>query len=363
MSNEHTADEAALWWAHRRRTVRDAAEERRFAEWRDADPAHAAAYDRLERVWQAAGNAGEEPEIMALRRAAERRLAQPVRRRAYGIYGGIAAALLALAAGAAMLHDGVLQSAPQAAPVVADAGTMTAEAPAMAPQAMAEARVYQTGAGEQSTIRLADGSTVTLAARTRLAVHLEQKRRSIDLLAGQALFEVAPDKTRPFVVRAGDRQITALGTAFDVRLDGRELRVTLVEGRIAVEKQASSAIAQLFADDPTILAPSQQLRARDDAEQLLAVSTERVTSWRAGRLIFDDDPLPQVIAEVNRYAPTPIALAEDPRLRELRVSGIFRLDRTASFAAALAAYLPVEAQAEPGRMLLSWRDPEAEKKL
>jgi len=78
---------------------------------------------------------------------------------------------------------------------------------------------YATRIGERSTIRLADGSVVTLDTASRVSLDLTTANREVHLLGGQANFEVAKDKARPFVVYAGDRRITAVGTAFDVRLD------------------------------------------------------------------------------------------------------------------------------------------------
>ncbi len=94
---------------------------------------------------------------------------------------------------------------------------------------------YATRIGERSTIRLADGSVVTLDTASRVSLDLTTANREVHLLGGQANFEVAKDKARPFVVYAGDRRITAVGTAFDVRLDQREVCVTLVDGKVSVD--------------------------------------------------------------------------------------------------------------------------------
>src|SRR5690606_15701139 len=100
---------------------------------------------------------------------------------------------------------------------------------------------YSTGIGQRSTVTLQDGSIVELNAQTRIKVAFGAERRSVQLLDGQAIFRVAKDASRPFVVHAGDREIIALGTAFDVRLDPSAMRVTLLEGKVAVRPEGSAA--------------------------------------------------------------------------------------------------------------------------
>src|SRR5690606_5459811 len=96
-------------------------------------------------------------------------------------------------------------------------------------------KVYVTSPDERARVTLADGSMVTLDSDTRMLARIGSGRRDITLLAGRALFDVAKDPHRPFVVEAGGRTITALGTMFDVDVSPTELRVTLAEGVVAVQ--------------------------------------------------------------------------------------------------------------------------------
>ena len=105
------------------------------------------------------------------------------------------------------------------------------------------AHSYSTGIGEQRTIQLPDGSTVELNARSRVKVRLTEGRRDVALIEGQALFRVAKDKQRPFVVRAGDAQVRAVGTEFDVYMKQAETVVTVVEGRVETYSGADGADA------------------------------------------------------------------------------------------------------------------------
>jgi transmembrane sensor len=195
---------------------------------------------------------------------------------------------------------------------------------------------YSTAIGERSTIALEDGSTLVLNTATRLRVDFTRSARNVTLLSGQALFEVASDARRPFTVQAGDRRITALGTAFDVRVEAGVVRVTLLEGRVAVEEPGRPANREE-------LTPGQQLLAASrGAATVRHADVERVTSWRDGRLVFENEPLAGVVAEVNRYSNRKVVLS-DPALGELRISGTFRIGSPVNFISALRDYFPIEA--------------------
>jgi transmembrane sensor len=105
------------------------------------------------------------------------------------------------------------------------------------------ARSYSTGIGEQRTIQLMDGSTVELNARSKVEVRLTERRRDVALIEGQALFHVAKDKLRPFVVRAGEAEVRAVGTEFDVYKKQAETVVTVVEGRVETYPGSDGAAA------------------------------------------------------------------------------------------------------------------------
>src|SRR5690606_10338466 len=204
---------------------------------------------------------------------------------------------------------------------------------------------YRTDVGQRTTAVLADGSKVELNTDTELRVEFERGVRRVALLRGQALFDVAHDADRPFVVAAGGRTITALGTVFDVNLAGEGLSVTLVEGRVAIAGQAHEPGA--LPAEPRILVPGEQFVAiASRAEEVRPAAIERVTSWRRGRVVFENERLAEVIGEINRYSKRRLVLG-DPALAELRVSGVFRTGSVANFSAALTASFPVRTVADP----------------
>src|SRR5690606_28626324 len=116
--------------------------------------------------------------------------------------------------------------------------------------------VVRTGVGEQRTVTLEDGSRVSLNTATRLSLHFDRGVRRVRLQSGEALFEVARDPGRPFVVESGDRQVRALGTAFIVRRDAGRIAVTLMEGSVEVAPVGGTAgdeavsVAQVPRDAP-----------------------------------------------------------------------------------------------------------------
>ena len=188
---------------------------------------------------------------------------------------------------------------------------------------------FATRHGQQLVQRLADSSVLHLNTDSSVTVRYSDTERLITLTSGQAVFEVAHEPQRAFRVLAGSAQVVAVGTRFDVRLTPEATLVTVVEGRVAVGLSATSAaIIQVGAD--------QQLRvaAAEWPARPVAVDAERTTSWLRREIVFDHEPLEQVAAEFNRYAPKPIAITT-PALRSLEISGVFATDDPDAFIAFL----------------------------
>ena len=151
------------------------------------------------------------------------------------------------------------------------------------------------------------------------------------MLHGQALFAMAHDRSRPFVVAAGDRSVTALGTRFEVRAEPRLLQVTLVEGSVAVRTGGP----------PNILTPGQRLTLTGNGRPVVAaVDVEAVGDRQRGIVTFRDTPLAEAAAELNRYAARPLEV-RDPRVAHYRVSGSFHTDDAGRFARTVADFYPV----------------------
>jgi transmembrane sensor len=186
---------------------------------------------------------------------------------------------------------------------------------------------YTTTVGENAHVLLADGSGVQLGGHTRIRVTLSAHVRQIDLLAGEACFEVAKDPTRPFLVRAGTANVTAVGTEFNVRRSGDRVVVSVLEGRVLVQSMAP-VIPIAWIQPSVAVGAAAPLKAgqrttfnRRGLESTQAVSdSSSVVAWQHGRLAFEAEPLRYVIQDVNRYATKPIVLA-DERTGDIRVTG------------------------------------------
>ncbi|HEV7357728.1 MAG TPA: FecR family protein [Steroidobacteraceae bacterium] len=177
---------------------------------------------------------------------------------------------------------------------------------------------YSTGIGEQRTVQLSDGSTVELNARSTIQVHLTEHQRDLTLIEGQALFRVAKDKQRPFVVRAGDAQVRAVGTEFDVYKKQSATVVTVVEGRVEtyddVDSPGTAAIVLSAGEQLTVLPHIVTKPTRTD--------TAVATAWVQKRLIFEETPLSDVAEEFNRYNRRPLTI-DGGELEKLRISGVY----------------------------------------
>jgi len=186
---------------------------------------------------------------------------------------------------------------------------------------------YRTGAGELRTVQLDDGSSVELDAASAISIDYDSNERRISLLAGSAVFDVAPmddAETRPFVVQSAGGRTKALGTQFVVgREDRDQAWVGVLQHSVAVSLQSQPAQGSA----QQILEEGQSARysAKGGVQKLPGFDLSAATSWRRGVLIFDRQPLAQVIEQLNRYRPGQIVLA-NRALASRQVSGVFRLE-------------------------------------
>jgi transmembrane sensor len=337
--------EAAEWWSARRRlAIGGASDEEQFRQWLAA-PENAAAWAEVEQLVDGIGRFAAMPGMVTMREAAlSVRPVQVARGR--------------LQAGR-WLGRGLTLTAAAAAAVALVVTLPSIEPPREDPVAHASAvQRFATKVGEKRRLRLPDGSFVTLNTGSLVEVSYTPAKRDIRLLTGQAFFKVARNPGRPFVVAAGDRHITATGTAFDVRLDEKgAVSVMLVEGRVVVDPiRRSGSAAPSGNAVREILEPGERLIVPSiGAPKILAVDIERATSWHSGELIFRDEPLSDAIAELNRYTETKL-VTNDPRVRALKVSGVFKTSGSENFVAALTSFYPVEAkQRSAGVIELEWR--------
>lgn len=313
-----------------------------FEAWRDASPANRQAFDELQSMLtEGLRSVAHDPSVRSIREVALEAVGarKPWYRRTWPL-GLAAAAVAALAIGLTVLQT----------------ETSNVEPPVAMP-------IFATAVGERSTTELEDGSVATLNTDTRIAISYTDDERLVTLVHGQALFDVAKDPDRPFVVVAGEQRITAIGTVFDVRFEGTEIEVTLVEGLVEVQPDEASAPALTSSArrvEPVRLVSGQSLRTSatgtDQPPAVETVDADQATLWRQGQVFFDDVPLSEAAAEMNRYSTVQIVV-EDASLDMHRVNGMFRTGRQTTFVDAIEAYFPVSAeQTGDNRIVLNPRN-------
>ena len=200
-----------------------------------------------------------------------------------------------------------------------------------------EQELYLTRVGDMQLRQLSDGSTAHLNTDSTIEIEYSSSRRIVRLLRGEAMFDVAHDSERPFIVYAGGNAVKAIGTQFVIRLKSENIVVTVTEGRVQLVKRRVARMEPLPVNTPPaeqeiVLVSGEAVEVRDDLEQTIPVQVEREElarrlSWIQGQLVFDGERLEQVVAEIGRYIPVKIVIVE-PELRDIRISGRFKIGDT-----------------------------------
>src|SRR3989344_5869444 len=296
------AEEASRWFTVVTNPAISLEDLHRFRTWR-ANPANAAAFERVERMWGRAEALSARPAIEAatadvLAKYPPKPLPKPEFKLRPLLAGGAAAIVLGLAAALVSQQPWV--------------------------------PTYSTPGGGQRLEQLADGSRVRLNTDTKLQVRFTKGERQVRLLKGEAFFEVAHDGSRPFIVEADGARVRAVGTKFDVHRNESQVEVTLIQGRVEVRRDGDTAA--------TTLAPGQGLTVTaQGVTKPQARNIADTTDWTTGQLNFSGVPLEAAVAEVKRYTTRKIVLTAPATIRQERVSGRFDTGDTDDFVAAMGA--------------------------
>ncbi|MDD1621534.1 MAG: FecR family protein [Methylococcaceae bacterium] len=281
------------WFARLQDSKATQGDRAEFAEWLSTSPQHQAAYDKVVRLWQSP----------ALNEALSHYAAtplHPVRRRFSNQRWAAAAACLLLTGSWLMTASGWLTR------WQADIATNT---------------------GQQRRELLADGSAITLNTDTAVKLDYNGRGRGVRLLRGEAYFEVQPDKNKPFIVSTEQGTVRVVGTHFTVK-SGDTTQVD-VESGIVVCAARQGESRQLRVGQHTSIDKSGVATATN-------VDGNQAFAWLKGRLIFQDQTLADVIAEIDRYHPGAIVIT-DARLGQTRITGNYKLDDTAAIVRGLAS--------------------------
>lgn len=315
--------QAADWLARKDGAGWSEQQEQALQAWIAASTAHRVAYLRLAHVWQRADRLG------SLRAPAQPASQPDLRPSAsngtwHGGWRIAAGVLLAVAIGA-----GVTGLRGQSV----------------------HADVYLTDIGKSRAVALADGTRLTLNTDTRLTVEMQAGSRHVLLERGEAYFDVAHDAARPFVIDAGTRRVTVLGTRFSVRRDNDgKVSVVVVEGRVRVEPAGPAGPAAA-----TILTRNDMELAEAGRTLVMHKSAAQIADelgWRDGKLVFDQMTLSQAAAQFNRYNRKQLVIL-DPEVGQIRIGGRFETGNVDAFARLLQQGFGLAVESHGDRIAIS----------
>lgn len=283
-------EEAAVWFATMRGGKPSGDERKALKAWLARDVRHADAYANMDRLWK--GSIGL-PGMQERHRSAQK----AINRRNFG--------------------KGVLVAA-----VGLGAWRYFADYP------FAD---YRTGAGERRTVSLSDGSTVELAAETRLSLAFTPDQRCLVLHDGEAFFTVAANAGRPFVVDAGSGRTMALGTAFGIEVRYNKATVVVTESAVNVTLGSQST---RVAAGSLVTYDNRHIGAAHESD------TGAELAWREGRLVFTQAPLGEVVAALNRWRSGRL-IVMSPALAARPITMIVDLNRSDAIVSQLAQAVPI----------------------
>ncbi|MFK8032387.1 MAG: FecR family protein [Gammaproteobacteria bacterium] len=185
-------------------------------------------------------------------------------------------------------------------------------------------RHYQTAIGETTTFTLTDGSVMQLNTDSTATIDYTANRRQVELTKGEVFFEVAHNPTRPFIVASGDNRVTAVGTAFSVDVSSDQtMEVIVTEGKVLINKEVKPLNPiKPYAD--VLATPGQRVVVQDNQPDVLTEHDPDATlAWREGFVVFEGEPLAEVVREIDRYTPLTFNIT-DPELAEIPVGGYFK---------------------------------------
>jgi transmembrane sensor len=320
-------DQAIAWLIRLSAGEAGADDWRGLETWLAADPAHLAAYTRVEMLWAEVGD-----QAQALKAALDARQSATILpftprkapakspmfdRRWVGV-----AAVLAL-----VLASGAFRYV-QTRPVT-----------------------YQTARGETRTIALSDGTHIDLNGASRLAVRYDGRARHVQMADAEALFDVSKDPARPFLIATGAQRIRVVGTAFDVVNHAGELTVTVNRGVVEVARTAANGEVS----DAQRVPAGYRLTRRDGEAvgSITRVGADEAGAWREHRLVSHDRSLASIVDDLNRAFATPITVRGDAA--NLSFSGVLVLDDEDAVIARLKAFLPLDVDRSQAGFTLSSR--------
>ena len=321
-------DDAASWMAILDAERCNVADRAAFAQWLDEDPSHRWAFEEISEVWAKLRTLNDvepllqQPEVTCLPNVSDA-TASPGLLGSDKVHSDWSTLAVSVLVGiGALLHFGLAPPNEE----------------------------FVTGVGESRDINLSDGSVLELNSRTTMFVSIDEQRRRIQLVDGEAVFHVAKGE-RPFVVETELGIVRALGTSFAVELSEGKLEVSVIEGQVSVSTVGDEAplieydesAGYQFESEASLLGPGEWLEVTDSHLRQQWLGTEEFRkrlSWRNGVVVFEDQALHAVIDEMRRYTRVSIHVA-DSELSGLRISGEYKTGDVTQFLAQLQQDYPL----------------------
>jgi transmembrane sensor len=212
---------------------------------------------------------------------------------------------------------------------------------------------FVTRIGETKIATLSDGTEIDINTDTRIMVSLDRGFRRVTLDYGEALFHVAKDPVRPFIVTVGDRTVRDVGTVFNILHSNGVTTVTVAEGRVGV----SPSFPANRHKEVVLLAGDQLVHADGTASATVEhVDPAEALAWRRGYLVYRNAPLSKVASDLGRYFTVPIRL-NDNRVAAQKFTGVLRLDSESAVLRRITILLPVTIEYGPdGKITLRMSD-------
>ncbi len=341
-SEAQRLDAATHWLLRLREAGASEDDVMRWLEWCDADARNQQAFERVQELWQIAGNLAPEVQRGELR--------------------GVPTFLQRMRAYALNSWFGFLESLRDHRPAVAMGVLLIAVVAGAASWSLRGALIWQ-DVGDHELLaaavaervrhaQLSDGSRVQLAAKSTVAVQYTENERSLELKDGEAYFTVAPNAQRPFVVTIGAVRVRAVGTAFNIRRAGERIVVTVAEGTVDVyqdsdDRQPSGGVR---VDNRMRVEAGGEVAWDAHAAQapvVASVNPSDALSWREGRLEYSDEPLGAVIADFNRYSKRQAVFTDDA-IKQLRFTGTLMTEVSNEWIHVLPRLFPIMVRERDG---------------
>ncbi|MCB5307100.1 FecR family protein [Yersinia massiliensis] len=316
--NVEIDEQAALWFSRSQARRLTNEEQQQLDTWLQSAPSHAEAYRQMQQIW---GECALIPRPVSAPQP-KKHLSRwrPLRSCAAGLFFLVALLLPMSQLPLLLTNDIQLQTAQNSREIV-----------------------------------LSDGTRVHVNRHSQIRVHYAKENRQLWLDQGEIFLQVASNKTRPFLVYAGESQVKVVGTAFDVRYEKGEVAVAVKQGIVAMTGRPNMAAVMLHAGDRAQLIPEKKRLL------LSQLPVAEIGEWRSGQLLFRNRPLGELLSELQRYRQGNIELI-DASLAQLPVSGSLDLNRPDEFLDSLPLLLAVNVtHDDKGNVLIS-RDLNKDKK-